>query len=178
MYLPAITSRIGGLTAAVVLTIGACGAAIAEPTGYPGGHDFRAMLPDGCYLTGYDRTQSPADAMQAWATELGLTGQQQQDLQILTADYGERLRDLAKLMSESARKLMGTEPGNPDYWPLAQEVSAFAASSSAETVILISEMREKFSMVLTADQRAELKRRIEERKAQCKPLSETKPSGE
>jgi len=170
MSLSAITCHIRGLTAAAVLAVGACGAAFAEQAGHTGGYDWRAMIPDGCALTGYDRTQSPADAMQAWATELGLTGQQQQDLQILTADYGERLRDLAKLMSESASKLMGTEPGSPDYWPLAQEVSAFAASSSAETVILVSEMREKFSMVLTADQRAELKRRIEVHKAQCKPL--------
>jgi len=176
MFLLRVSSRIGGLLATVVLAAGVALPLVAEPASTAGGYQFHSLIPESCRLTGYDRTQSPADAMQAYAAELGLTGQQQQDLKILTADYGERLRDLVKLMGESTEKLMKTEPGDSNYWPLAQEVSATAASSAAETVILISEMREKLAMVLSVDQRAEMKRRIEELKAQCKPSPESKPT--
>lgn len=176
MYRSGISRHISGLAVAAVMTAGATGVVFAEHVNMIGPHDFHSMIPDGCRPAAHDSTQTPADAMQAFASELGLTSQQRQDLQILTADYGERLRDLAKLMRESGEKLMKTEPGDPNYWPLAQEVSATTASSTAETVILLSEMREKFSMVLTADQRAELKRRIEERKAQCKPQHDTNTS--
>jgi len=182
MYPTGIYRRIGGLVVAAVLIFGTTGVAFAEHANLTGVHTFHSMIPDGCRLSSHDSAhndgQSPADAMQAFANELGLTGQQQKDLQILTADYGERLRDLAKLMRESGEKLLTTEPADPNYWPLAQEVSATAATSAAETIILISEMREKFNMVLTVDQRAELKRRIEERKAQCKPRVETEPSAD
>jgi hypothetical protein len=182
MYLSQISCHIGRLVVAAVLTAGTAGVVSAEHAGMTGSHDFQSMIPDDCRLAMHDPAhnggQTPADVMQTFATELGLSGQQQQDLQILTADYGERLRDLAKLMRDSAEKLTKTEPGDPDYWPLAQEVSASAASTSAETVILISEMREKLHAVLTADQRAELKRRIEERKAQCKPQADNgQPAG-
>ena len=172
MCLTRAFSHAGKLAAIALLAVVTAGLSFAQTAGHTGGHDFRSMFPDGCQLTGADHTQSPKDILQGFATELGLTGQQQQDLQLLTADYGERLRDLAKLMRESAEQLMKTEPGAPEYWPLAQDVSASAASSAAETVILISEMREKFHAVLTVDQRAELRRRIEERKAQCRPQPE------
>ena len=173
-----VSRRIGELAVVVVMTVGATSIAFAEHAGMTGAHEFRSMVAPDCRLSAHEGAQSPADAMQGIANELGLTGQQQQDLQILTADYGERLRDLAKLMSESGKKLMLTEPGDPDYWPLAQEVSATTASNAAETIILISEMREKINLVLTAGQRAELKRRIEERKALCQHRDETEePTG-
>ncbi len=175
MYPSERSGRISVLVLAALITTGAVA---KEPGTMTGHHDFRSSIPDGCQFGAHDGTQNPADYMQTFANELGVTGQQLQDLQILAADYAERLRDLAKLMGDSAKKLAGTKPGDPNYWPLAQEVSASAASSSAETVILISEMREKFSAVLTAEQRAELKRRIEERMAQCKPQVEAEaPAG-
>ncbi len=173
MYLSARFRRLTRLTAIALLAMGACGAVQADPADHTSGYDWRAMIPDGCIPAEYDRSSSHTDTLQAYAAELGLTGQQQQDLQILTADYAERLRDLAKLMGEFAKQLMASEPGDPDYWPLAQQVSASAASSSAETVILLSEMREKFYMVLTDGQRAELKRRLEEHKQRCKPQGDT-----
>ncbi len=177
MYLPARFRRLTRLIAIAVLAMGAGGAVQADPADHTNGYDWRAMIPDGCipgeYPGEYDRSSSHTDTLQAYAAELGLTGQQQQDLQILTADYAERLRDLAKLMGEFAKQLMASEPGDPDYWPLAQQVSASAASSSAETVILLSEMREKFYMVLTDGQRAELKRQLEEHKQRCKPQGDT-----
>jgi len=173
-----IYRRIGRLATAVAITVAINGAVLADPSGMTGKYNFAAMFPDGCRSTAHDDTRPPADRMQAFAAELGLSGQQQQDLKILTADYAERLRDLGILMRESGEKLIQTEPGDPNYWPLAQEVSATAATSSAETVILISEMREKLSMVLTAEQHAELKRRIDARKAACKPKTkEDQPAG-
>jgi Spy/CpxP family protein refolding chaperone len=116
--------------------------------------------------------------MQKMADEFGLTGQQQQDLQILVTDYAQRLQEIATLMRASGEKLATTEPADPYYWALAQEFSATAASSAGETVILLSELREKIYQVLTAEQRAEFKRRIEELKAKCTPPTEAEqPAG-
>jgi len=178
MYRSRISFHLGQLAVAAVITTGTVGIVSAGQTGMTGSHDFRAMVAGDCRLVEHDSSQAPKDFMQTYADELGLSGQQQQDLKILLADYGERLRDLAKLMRESGEKLLRTEPGEPNYWPLAQEVSALAATSTAETVILLSEMREKIHTVLTADQRAELKRRIAERKAQCKPQVEMEQPAE
>jgi len=141
----------------------------AQALGATGMPDFLAKLPAGCVPGEFDTGASPADVMQQFAAELNITGQQQQDIQILTADYGQRLRDLAQLGRRSAERLLGTEPGSANYWTIAQEVSASAAANAAETVILLSELREKLSAVLTPGQRAELRRRIEERKAACTP---------
>jgi hypothetical protein len=178
MYLIRIPHLLGQLSIAAIITLVATGTVSADHTGIAGTHGAHAKIASDCRLTGYDSSQSPMDFMQSFADELGLSGQQQQDLKILMSDYGERLRDLTKLMREPGEKLLRTEPGDPNYWPLAQEVSALAASSSAETVILISEMREKIHAVLTADQRAELKRQIEERKAKCKPQTEVEQPAE
>ena len=171
MYLSRVLRRCGAM---IAVAVAAPGIVAADPTSMSGphgfsSHDFHSMIPDGCRPPAYDGTRAPADFMKKFAGEIGLSGQQQQDLQILTADYGERLRDLAILGRESVEKLANTEPGNSDYWPLAQEVSASAAANTAETVILISELREKVNAILTADQRTELKRRLDELKAQCKP---------
>jgi len=167
MYSYRIFRLIAWLAVMVLPGTGVAGAVSADQAGMSHhSHDFAAMIPDGRRFAAHDGAgKNPADMMTELATELDLSGQQQQDLKILAADYGARLRDLAKLMRETAGKLMKTEPGTPEYWPLAQETSATAASSAAETIILVSEMREKLYQLLTADQRAELKRRIEERKA-------------
>ncbi len=178
MYLTRIFHFLGPLTVATVITLGTTGTVSAEQAGITGQHKIHAKIATGCRFAEYDSTQAPMDFMQKFVDELGLTGQQQQDLKILMADYGERLRDIAKLMRDSSEKLIKTEPGDPNYWPLAQEVSASAASSAAESVILISEMREKIHAVLTADQRAELHRRLEERKAQCKPQTDSEQPAE
>ncbi len=178
MYLTGISYRMCRLLVTAVMAVGATGVAFAGHADMTGSHAFNSMFPEGCRMASDGDTNSPADKMQAFADELGLTGQQQQDLQILTADYGERLRDLAKLMRESGTTLMSTEPGDPNYWPLTQEFSATVASSSAETVILISELRENVNMLLTFEQRTELKRRIDERKTQCKKPAETEESAE
>jgi len=174
MYLTGISSRIGGLVVAAIMTFGSAGTAFADQTGMTATHDFHAMIPDGCRPERHEGMHNGApptreEMMKKMADEFGLTGQQQQDLQILVTDYAVRLQEIAKLIGESGRKLSMTEPGDPYYWPLAQEVSATASASAGETVILLSEMREKIYTVLTPDQRAEFKRRIEERKAQCKP---------
>ncbi len=172
MYLSGLFGRISGPLIAILIA----GSALANPTGISGHHDHQFALPDGCQFGAHETGSDPAAAMQAFGSEIGLTGQQQKDLQILAMDYAERLRDLAKLMGEGAKKLATTQPGDPDYWPLTQEVSASAAASTAETIILVSEMREKFSAVLTTEQRAELKRKIDERIAQCKPATKAEPT--
>ncbi len=165
-----VTPRHIGFLLALVAAL-ATGAAPAQTHLPTGAHDFRAKLPEGCVPGDINTGASPADVIQRFTAELNITGQQQQDIQILTADYGQRLRDLAQLGRRSAERLLSTEPGSANYWTIAQEVSASAAANAAETVILLSELREKLSAVLTAAQRAELRRRIEERKAACMPSS-------
>ena len=188
MYSSVISSHFGKLTIATVVMIVAAGKVYAEETTMPGPHmngmhSFHSMLPEGCRPEGHagKHEGSPPtreEMMKKMADEFGLTGQQQQDLQILVTDYAQRLQEIAKLMRTSGEKLATTEPGDPYYWPLAQEVSASAAASVGETVILLSELREKIYQVLTAEQRAAFKRKIEERKAQCKPPVEAEqPAG-
>jgi Spy/CpxP family protein refolding chaperone len=183
MYLTGISSRIGRLTIAAVMTYCFASTAFADQADMTVTHDFYTMIPEGCRPEGHEGMHNGApptreEMMKKMADEFGLTGQQQQDLQILVADYAVRLQEIAKLMSESGRKLSTTEPGDPYYWPLAQEVSATASASAGETVILLSEMREKIYTVLTADQRADIKRRIEERRAKCQPQAEVEqPAG-
>jgi Spy/CpxP family protein refolding chaperone len=186
MYLPAISRHIGKLIVAAGLTLGGTPLAFAahpdmagtHHPGMTGTHKSYSRIPDGCQFAAHDGTQQPADYLQSFATGLGLSGQQRQDLQILAMDYGERLRDLAKLMGDIGKKLAMTEPDDPGYWPIAQEVSASAAASTAETVILLSEMRVKFHQVLTPGQRAQLKSRLEELAARCRPPVKTEPSAE
>ena len=93
------------------------------------------------------------DTITRWADELGLTAQQRSDLQIITSDYATRFRDLAKLGRDSASELMQMAPDDPAYRDKTQDVSALAASSVAELVTLLAEMRGKLYSVLTAEQR-------------------------
>ena len=149
----------------------------AGPDGF-GQYSFdKSTLPEGCkpdWHAGAEGAEPPSreDMMRKLAEEFDLTGQQQMDLQALVADYAERLQQMTGQMRTSAEQLAQTEPEDPYYWPLAQEVSALASAHAGETVILLSELRQKVYQVLTAEQRAEIKRRIEERKAQCEPTSD------
>ena len=101
------------------------------------------------------------DAMLQWGDELGLTGQQRTDIQIIMADYMPRYRDLAKLGRETASSLMRMSPDDPAYVEQTQKASATAASSAAELVTLLSEMRGKLYAVLTEAQRQKLHEMIE-----------------
>ena len=112
----------------------------------------------------YSGGELQANRMQQLVDELGLTGQQQTDIQIITSDYAERFRDLAKLGRTTAEELLDIEPDDPTYREKTDEASVLAASSAAETVILLAEMRAKLYAVLTAEQRARLREKIEEKK--------------
>jgi Spy/CpxP family protein refolding chaperone len=96
----------------------------------------------------------PPEMITRWADELGLSAQQRSDMQIITADYVTRFSDLAKLGRETAQELMSTPPDDASYQAKTQNASALAASSAAELVTLMAEMRGKLYSVLTAEQRA------------------------
>ena len=110
-----------------------------------------------------------SEMMTRRADELGLTAQQRSDLQIITSDYATRFRDLAKLGRDSASDLMRTAPDDPEYWNKTQEASALAASSAAELVTLLAEMRSKLYSVLTAEQREKIHALIQAHKEQKEP---------
>lgn len=117
--------------------------------------------------------RSFAGAMREFSADLGLTAQQKTDIQIITADYAERLRDLARLGRTTADGLLAMAPDDPAYRAKTEEASALAASSAAEVVVLLAEMRAKLYAVLTPDQRAllaekraEVRRRIEQKRRQ------------
>ena len=103
------------------------------------------------------------DTMMHWGDELGLTGQQRTDIQIIMADYMPRYRDLAKIGRETASSLMRMSPDDPEYVDKTQKASATAASSAAELVTLLSEMRGKLYAVLSDEQRQKLKELMESR---------------
>ena len=75
--------------------------------------------------------EQPEQMMQQFFDELGLTGQQQTDIQIITSDYAERFRDLARLGRTTAEELMSLEPDDPAYRDKTDEASAVAATSTA-----------------------------------------------
>jgi Spy/CpxP family protein refolding chaperone len=104
---------------------------------------------------------SPQDMLQQFAEELALTGQQQQDLQIIATDYAERFKDLGELGRRTAEDLLSVEPNDPTYRAKTDEASAIAANSAAEMVILLAEMRGKLYTVLTEAQRESLRQKIE-----------------
>ena len=113
-----------------------------------------SSLPEGCkpgWHGDVDGAQPPSREamMQKLVEEFDLTGQQQMDLQTLVADYAERFKQMAEQMRASSEQLAETEPDDPYYWTLAQEVSAQAAASAGESVILLSELRQKVYQVLT-----------------------------
>jgi Spy/CpxP family protein refolding chaperone len=102
-----------------------------------------------------------SEGAMSWADELGLTGQQRTDFQIILADYAPRLRDLAKLGQDTANNLLAISPDTPEYADQTQEASAIAASSVAEVVVLLAEMRGKLYAVLTSAQRVQLQELLE-----------------
>ena len=103
------------------------------------------------------------EMMAHWGDELGLTGQQKTDIQIIIADYMPRYRDLAKIGRDTAAGLMRMSPDSPDYVSETQKASATAASSAAELVTLLSEMRGKLHAVLTDAQRQKFQELLESR---------------
>jgi Spy/CpxP family protein refolding chaperone len=107
-----------------------------------------------------------AGMVQQWSDELGLTAQQKSDIQIIIADYLPRFRDLAGLGQDAARELMETAPNDPAYVELTQNASALAASSAAEMVTLLAEMRGKLYSVLTTEQHEKIKSKLAEVRAQ------------
>lgn len=111
-----------------------------------------------------DGSGDPQQMMQQFFDELGLTGQQQTDIQIITSDYAERFRDLARLGRTTAEELMSLSPDDPTYRDKTDEVSALAATSAAEMVVLMAEMRAKLHAVLTDQQRTTLREKIEQKK--------------
>lgn len=162
---------------ACLLLVAAVPVTQAQPGDLSGTHPFYGSLPDGCKPeghAGYTSGEKPSREamMQKLTDEFGLTGQQQQDLQVLVADYAERLQQIATQMRTTGERLANTEPDDPYYWPLAQDFSAQASAAAGESVILLSELRQKVYQVLTAEQRAAIKQRIEEAKARCKPAEE------
>jgi Spy/CpxP family protein refolding chaperone len=109
------------------------------------GHDYHAS---------WEGKQGEAhERMTRWADELGLSAQQRSDMQIISSDYATRFRDLAQLGRDTAQDLMQTAPDDPSYFGKTQNASALAASSAAELVTLLAEMRAKLYSVLTAEQR-------------------------
>jgi Spy/CpxP family protein refolding chaperone len=103
------------------------------------------------------------EMMAHWGDELGLTGQQKTDIQIIIADYMPRYRDLAKIGRETATGLMRMSPDDPQYITETQKASATAASSAAELVTLMSEMRGKLHAVLSSEQRLKLQELLQSR---------------
>jgi Spy/CpxP family protein refolding chaperone len=112
------------------------------------GHDYHA--------TWQSKDGQPPEMITRWADEVGLSAQQRSDIQIITADYATRFRDLAKLGRDTASDLMQTPPDDASYPEKTQNASALAASSAAELVTLLAEMRGKLYSVLTAEQREKL----------------------
>jgi Spy/CpxP family protein refolding chaperone len=109
------------------------------------GHDYHAAW--------QSKQGQPHEMMTRWSDELGLSAQQTSDMQIITADYATRFRDLAQLGRETARDLLETPPDDAGYQQKTQNASALAASSAAELVTLLAEMRAKLYSVLTPEQR-------------------------
>jgi len=101
--------------------------------------------------------------MAHWGDELGLTGQQRTDIQIIIGDYIPRYRDLATIGRETAEDLMAMSPDDPGYVDATQKASATAATSAAELVILLGEMRGKLHAILTDEQRQKLQALLKER---------------
>jgi Spy/CpxP family protein refolding chaperone len=104
--------------------------------------------------------------IQQWSDDLGLTAQQKSDIQIIIADYAPRFRDLVRLGQDTARELMETAPNDPAYVDLTQNASALAASSAAEMITLLAEMRGKLYSVLTTEQHEKIKSKLAEVRAQ------------
>ncbi len=114
-----------------------------------------------------------AARMLQFADELGLTNQQRTDIQIITTDYVTRLGDLAKLGRAAANSLLNMAPTDADYRQHTDEAAALAASSAAEAVVLLAEMRALLYQVLTAEQRDLLRQKLAAAKLKHAPQATT-----
>ena len=157
---------IGSAIAALALCFGGPGVWASETDAVTGASPHSDMDYQATWQTRHDQL---SETMTRRADELGLTAQQRSDLQIITSDYAVRFRDLAKLGRDAASDLMQTAPDDPEYWNKTQEASALAASSAAELVTLLAEMRGKLYSVLTAEQREKFHALIQAHKEQKNP---------
>ena len=105
--------------------------------------------------------QDHAARFNGFADELGLTGQQRTDIQIIVSDYATRFGDLAKIGRTAAATLLNIEPTDPEYRTRTDETAALAATSAAESVILLAELRAQLYMILTPEQRGALQQKLE-----------------
>ena len=133
-------------------------------------------------MTAHGSDNAYGERLKQFTDELGLTGQQLTDIQIITTNYATRLGDMARLGRVTAESLLGTDPADPDYRQHTDEAAALAASSAAETVVLLAEMRAMLYKVLTAEQRDLLRQKLEEAKqaheAKHRAKSEATPETE
>jgi len=131
-----------------------------------------------CTMEGHQHSDSPAGMMTWFTDELGLTAQQQTDIQIIASDYGERFRDLAKLGRATAEELFSMAPDDPAYREKTGEASALAATSAAETIVLLAEMRGKLYAILTVAQRETLRQKIAAKKQQLEEQKQQQQDGD
>jgi Spy/CpxP family protein refolding chaperone len=155
-------------TAVVLLSLAMTGAAHAagEQKAQAAGDHRHKHDHSGCPIHGEREGRAPEQMLQQFKDEFGLTGQQQTDIQIIVSDYGERLRDIARLGRKSAEDLLATDPEDPAYRKTTDDAAALAANSAAETVVLLAEMRAKLHAVLTPEQREMLRQKIDEKRAE------------
>jgi len=163
-----IAKFIAAATAVAALSMATTGIALAageQKAQADGGHRHDHDH-SGCPMHREREGRAPEQMLQQFRDEFGLTGQQQTDIQIIVSDYGERLRDIARLGRKSAEDLLATDPDDPAYRDMTDEAAALAANSAAETVVLLAEMRAKLHAVLTPEQREKLQQKIDEKRAE------------
>jgi Spy/CpxP family protein refolding chaperone len=144
-------------------------AALALCFGGPGySSDDADAITGASPVTGYEthagwqlNQEQHGEKLTAMADELGLTAQQRSDIQIITGDYAARFKDIAKLGRDTAAELMQMAPDDPAYRDRTSQASALAAASAAELVVLLAEMRAKLYLVLTPEQRDQVREKIQ-----------------
>lgn len=169
MQAPSFTATFTAVGMAIVsLSLAMTGTALAEgeQKAQAGGGHRHDDDHSGCPMHGAREGRAPEQMLQQFKDEFGLTGQQQTDIQIIVSDYGERLRDIARLGRKSAEDLLATDPDDPAYRDMTDDAAALAANSAAETVVLLAEMRAKLHAVLTPEQREKLRQKIDEKRTE------------
>jgi len=163
---------VGALTLAAGTVFSESATDVDSVTGASVGYSHEGVM------QGHQHGDSPDGMMTKFGAELGLTAQQQTDIQIIMSDYGERFGDLAKLGRASAEELLSMAPDDPAYRVKTEEASALAATSAAEMVVLLAEMRGKLYAVLTEAQRETLRRKIAEKKQQLEEKKQQQQDGD
>jgi len=99
-----------------------------------------------------------------WADELELTLEQRDRLKLIAYEMEPRIRALRDQGKALAGSLKAMTPDEPNYATLTAAASQQAASLAAESVNVMAELRRRMHDVLTDEQRARLKTKIEERR--------------